>query len=81
MRLAIGDYPKRRMVDVARLLAVEVRVPVEAPTGGILISPLCVDSDKSGRSERNSDPRRLSSSSVALFLNDIPMEANYWGNK
>lgn len=34
MRLAIGDYPKRRMVALARLLAVEERMPVEAPTGG-----------------------------------------------
>jgi hypothetical protein len=37
---ALGDYPERRMVDVAHLLAIKITLPaVEAPPRGIFDSP------------------------------------------
>jgi hypothetical protein len=71
---ALGDYPERRMVDVAHLLAIKITLP---PVEGFLTPLLfCVDSDKSWRSGSNSDPR------VAIEqFSDAPNEVNHWGNK
>jgi hypothetical protein len=61
-------------VDLACLLAAKVGLPVvEAPQRGILTPPLlCVDSHKSWRPRRYSDPRVQAIKQFSGALNDIP---------